>query len=200
MRFILILTSLLLASLNVFAQMGVSFGYNASRETTGSTIDGLYAGLFYDLKFSRKVYLQPHLLFTMSGSKFKENENKVIQHANYIEFPIPLSLRFPINEKDHFVLNLGPYIAYGVGGKTEKQDSNYNVSQSFQTFNILKRFDSGIYTSIAYANKNNSNYFFISYKHGLINTNKKPNIIENGHNWSIRIGFNISFNILDGMN
>lgn len=61
MRFIFILTSLLLASLNVFSQMGVSFGYNTSGETTGSTIDGLYAGLFYDLKFSRKIYLQPHL-------------------------------------------------------------------------------------------------------------------------------------------
>lgn len=59
------------------AQFGVKAGYSMSKSTgkDGSFLPGFYVGGLYDIKVSKSFYIQPQLLFSSEGTKYKFGSN-----------------------------------------------------------------------------------------------------------------------------
>lgn len=110
-------------------------GLNLSR-TTG--MDGNYGGIEIDSKlragyqfgvgldyeFNHRFALQPALLLSMKGSNYDvKPAGDGHDNALYLELPIMAALKFRINDDAKFVVNAGPYVAYGIGGKSKSRIS-----------------------------------------------------------------------------
>ncbi len=87
---------------------------------------------------------------------FKSKVNPV-----YLEIPILAAVKFPVSDNMKFVVNAGPYIAFGLGGKrtldysytsVDYPDENESTSTDYKLFKkedgaekaALKRFDLGL--------------------------------------------------------
>jgi hypothetical protein len=107
---------------------------------------GFTGGVSLDIRLSKLLSLQPELLFTMKGC-FREGYTDledpssgavVIQDAyneeslnmSYLEMPLLLIFNIPV-KKDHFNIGLGPYVAYGIAGKSNNHFSynNENIDE-----------------------------------------------------------------------
>lgn len=96
---------------------------------------GFNLGVVMDVPLSHELYLQPGLFFTQKGSLTKgvihDNFDRQIgayrisSSANYLQLPVLLSIR-PLPHKNlQWHINIGTYIAYGIGGE---QDRDYSGS------------------------------------------------------------------------
>lgn len=182
------------------AQSGVVGGLNISKKTfkEAKSQTGLYMGLFQDIRLTSEFYIQPRLLFSLGSTKSTKNNLETITKHNYLELHLYASFRLPLNDKDHFVLNIGPYVAQGISGKN-KTYSNWNVIHSRRTFDEIPSFDYGISGGLGYANKNNATYFFLDYIYGLKEVRDTSRQNSKGHSISFRVGLAISLRFFDWM-
>ena len=103
-----------ICSFTVFGQLqfGVKGGFNLSDLVVKSTeIDetnlkiGLTAGAFARIPISEWLVLQPEMLYTTKGSKYKYDETTVKANASYLDIPVLASIQVfgtPVS------INLGP--------------------------------------------------------------------------------------------
>ena len=100
------------------------------------------------------------LNFTGKGSKasvedpYEKAEEKYC--PTYLEIPLMAALKFNITDDMKFVVNAGPYLAIGLGGKDKykytDKETNTSVSTDYKLFKkedgaedaIMKRFDVGL--------------------------------------------------------
>lgn len=157
---IFILTSIVI---DANAQFGVKAGYSMSKSTEkdGSFLPGFYVGGLYDIKVSKSFYIQPQLLFSSEGTKYKQGSNTYLtEHAYFAELPVLASYRVYLNNNSSFNFNLGPYASVGLFGKTKHGSIKENTFQSG-----VERVDYGIKAGIDY--EMNHLIYSISYKQGL---------------------------------
>jgi hypothetical protein len=85
---------------------------------------GITSGVGLEIQVNKWFAVQPELLFSQKGfrTEFSEDgfESKSKNTLNYLELPILAKFKFDI-----FYANIGPYVAYGLGG-------NYSSEASFQ--------------------------------------------------------------------
>lgn len=151
---------LLTAVLGMFALAGfsqVKWDVKAGMSMSNLTGDventnmkvGYTVGVGVDYAFSDMWSLQSGLNFTGKGVSFDdvEGEDGGTWKLNYIELPILGAAKFALNDNMKFVVNAGPYLAVGLGGK-----ESYDDGDDFKLFSkedgleeaALKRFDLGI--------------------------------------------------------
>lgn len=113
--------------------------------------------------------MQPSLNFVSKGAKEKEeNLGKATINMLYIELPVMMAARFHLTKSSNLVLSFGPYVAYGVGGKTlmdidEKMIpsttgyTKFGGKYKLDTFGSMskgkmggERFDAGLVLGISY--------------------------------------------------
>lgn len=155
MRYKLI-TLLLILTTPLYSQWGIKGGLNGDwlKTPIGSTGGGSYnprlgfhLGGTYDLFLSNKLYLQPGLLFTTSGSNIETDYDPSINGKGFIETyaleaPLKLSFRPPIGKQNHFVLDIGLYAKYGLFGSYHMTyQSEETIKES--PFDYYNRFDAG---------------------------------------------------------
>ncbi len=113
---------------------------------------GFHAGIGADFEFAPNMSLQSGLFFSGKGAEYKYNSSKIKSTANFLQLPVHFAYKIDVTPGTKVVFHAGPYLAYGIGGKTKfnvsgtefakintfKDDSKYDV------FNGLKRFDSGL--------------------------------------------------------
>lgn len=116
---------------------------------------GFQFGLTAELKISEMVAFETGLLFTTRGVKMEEElfdeELKATINLNYLEIPLNAKLYFSEGETRIFGL-IGPYIAYGLSGKTkfettnagEKQTDSRDIKFGSSENDDLKSFDFGL--------------------------------------------------------
>ena len=137
--------------------LGVKGGLNISN-LSGKGVDdakmklGFHVGLGADYEFAPNMAVQSGLLFTTKGAKAKELGVEGTLDMMYLQLPVHFAYKMDINPGTRFVLHAGPYVAYGVGGKTKFEEKG--VSLSFDTFGKrkiggvevegAKRFDAGL--------------------------------------------------------
>lgn len=152
-----------------FAQVSFNAkaGLNLSTHMGDGTDDakflpGARVGVGLEYQFSDLVSLQPSLFFSMKGAKYSgeyslagtdvKGDIKFKQY--YLELPINVQFRVNIVDNTNFVFATGPYLAYGVGGKTSVSGSgnipflgNVSHSEDVKTFDEnglnFKPFDAG---------------------------------------------------------
>lgn len=166
----------LLIGINTYAQdktatFGVKAGVNLSN-FGGDGADGMDAkigfnvGLTVDYALTQDLYLLTGLEFTMKGGKDegsismihpdygtisfsgKENDNPM-----YLQIPIHLGYKLVVTDAAKIVFRAGPYIAYGIGGKSKIEggfmvggDAGVYIDDDYDFFgkDRAKRFDFGV--------------------------------------------------------
>ena len=116
------------AVLGMFALAGfsqvkwdVKFGMNFSNATKtkdviGDTkaLPGFNLGVGMDYGFSENWSLQSGLMISSKGYKIKDYSK---DRPIYLDIPILAAYKFNISDNTKFVINAGPYLAFGLGGK-----------------------------------------------------------------------------------
>jgi hypothetical protein len=106
---------------------GTSFGIRAGlnlqningRDTRDEKLENklvarFHAGVNAELGLADEFYVQPGVLFSTKGTKFKGSDASL--NISYIEVPINLLYK-PELGGGKLLLGFGPYIAFGIGGK-----------------------------------------------------------------------------------
>lgn len=125
------------------AKVGMSMT-NLTGDMDGDMKVGYAVGVGMDYSFSDAFSLQSGLNFTGKGTK----DEGVKVKMNYIELPVLAAYKFSLGENMKFVVNAGPYLAVGLGGKITADGSDEDVKlfskEDGAEEAIMKRFDMGI--------------------------------------------------------
>lgn len=144
---------LMTAVLGMFALAGFSqvkwdakFGMNFSNMTKideSKTLPGFTLGVGMDYGFNENWSLQSGLMISSKGFKFKEGDWKDKYRPIYLDIPILAAYKFNISDNTKFVINAGPYLAIGLGGKNKETDEE-DIKLFDKDGYDWKRFDLGI--------------------------------------------------------
>ena len=155
-----------------YLQGGVNFA-NITKDKNGNTQDNnvlttFNVGLMSRFGLSDIIDLEAGALLTGKGSKadsyFNNGSDYIKTKFNpvYVEVPVNLVVKFPLQKGTDLFVNAGPYIAIGVLGqsKTESKfgpltssskndikfsnDDPFTSQQDDAAYNKLKRFDYGL--------------------------------------------------------
>lgn len=164
---------------------GVIAGANLSAPAVKSTIDvksklapGFYVGGIVDIGINDMFSVQPGLNLSLKSAKVSttvfgtEYESKV--SPLYIELPVNAVAKFEVGP-GKILVNLGPYVAYGVGGKvksdavglTQAQDRSIEWGDD-KTKDDLKPLDIGANIGAGYQLANGL-FFNVGYQRGFTN-------------------------------
>ncbi|MBO9595063.1 MAG: PorT family protein [Niabella sp.] len=129
-----------MSQVEIGIRAGANFSNTALKDANDKKVDtklnpGWHAGVTFDIPVADEFYVQPGALFSTKGYKtdnsyFDGNANtnsKVT--ASYIEVPVNLLYK-PELGSGKLLLGVGPYVAYGVGGKWDSKFSSGNTSIS----------------------------------------------------------------------
>lgn len=126
------------------AKVGMSMT-NLTGDMDGDMKIGYNVGVGMDYAFSEDWSLQSGLSFTGKGAKGEGIKIKM----NYVELPILAAYKFALGENMKFVVNAGPYLAVGLGGKMTVDGEDGGSVKLFSKEDgaeeaLMKRFDLGI--------------------------------------------------------
>lgn len=139
--------------------LGIKGGLNMSNfygdELTDKNVKlGFHVGLAADYDFAYNMAIQSGLFFSTKGAKFTssigELSGEYSVNPMYLQIPVHLAYKVDVTPATRLVLHAGPYVAYGVGGKTEIKGSLGEISGEvdggnvFGENNLFKPFDAGL--------------------------------------------------------
>ena len=124
---------------------GVNFPKLYGDSFDGSDADtkfstGFNAGLTADLLITPEFYLQPGLLFTTKGAKTTNRNTKVTVNTSYIELPVNLIFK-PELGNGRLLLGAGPYVAYGITGKSKSKTGTIAIELDAKFKNTITAAD-----------------------------------------------------------
>lgn len=195
-----------------FAQAQFKIGARAGFNLTTITGDkevvesaklkpGFQVGVVGDYAFSEAFSIQPGIVFAQQGYKTNETGTsytyKTTLNLNYIQVPINAQYKFDLGSIK-LLLQAGPYLGYGIGGKYKYEWSGADESgkgdgkikfgdgdENEETLYIDKAFDFGIGAGVGVQVSNFQVAF--GYNLGLTSLNKakdaegnKKPIVKNG--------------------
>ncbi len=160
------------ASAQAYIQGGLNFA-NITTTNDGQTeknnmLTTFNVGILSRFGLSKTLDLESGLLFTGRGSKaetYFNNGNDYVKstfNPYYIEVPLNVVAKAPLEKKTALFFNAGPYIAIGVGGKSKSEskigplyssssksikfsnDDPFTSQQDDAAYDKLKRFDFGL--------------------------------------------------------
>ena len=164
--------NLVLLAAEVKETLAISMNANITKTNNGQTeknniLPSFNAGILARFGLSETVDLESGLLLTGRGSKaetyFNSGADYVKSKFNplYVEVPLNLIVKVPLDKTSGIFFNAGPYIAIGVGGKSKtasklgplyssssssikfSNDDPFTSQQDDAAYNKLKRFDFG---------------------------------------------------------
>lgn len=133
-KHIFLIACMLLLSISTIAQEveatsfgirgGINFQNINGKDASGDNLDNnlvlrFHAGVQANIPVAPDFYFQPGLLFTTKGAKTNSFLNSDAEFTiNYLELPLSFLYR-PLLGTGHLLLGFGPYVAYGLSGKTD---------------------------------------------------------------------------------
>lgn len=125
-------------------KFGMDFG-NMTQMDDSKALPGFTLGVGMDYEFNEHWAFQPGLMITSKGFKMKEMGEKYTARPIYLDIPLTAAYKFPITNNVKFVINAGPYLAIGLGGKAKWHIDNAGSEKMFKDDGMdWKRFDLGI--------------------------------------------------------
>ncbi|MET6999080.1 porin family protein [Chitinophaga defluvii] len=171
--------ALLIASLSFGqAKWGIVAGPNFSSITaknfttngkeTSKLITGVRAGVTVDIPLAEEFFIGTGLLYAGKGGKDKDNTDFKTT-LSYLQLPVNFMFK-PEVGSGNMVLAVGPYFAYGVGGKYKGKIGSVNFDTNVFDDGVmkLKRFDAGAGIQIGYEMLTGL-YFGLNADLGLVN-------------------------------
>ena len=103
---------------------------------------GFHVGVGADVGFTPNMFLQTGLFYTVKGAKtVGDAPISVIGDANYLQIPIHFAYKMDVAPGTKIVFHVGPYVAYGIGGKIKFGDEKINTFD--KDSGVFKPFDAG---------------------------------------------------------
>lgn len=132
---------------NKTSTFGVRGGINVSN--IGGDINnteaklGFNIGATLDYGLTSDIYLLTGLDLTSKGFKIKDDNSKSKANLIYIQLPVHVGYKLTVSNDTEITFHMGPYMAYGIGGKYKKDLEGLKTEGS--TFDVFRfnRFDFG---------------------------------------------------------
>jgi hypothetical protein len=110
---------------------GVNFQNLNGKDYQGNDLDlklktGFHIGVNAEIPIAPEFYLQPGVLFSTKGAKSKTDDDAKI-NISYIEVPINFLYK-PELSGGKLLLGIGPYVAFGVGGKVKGGNQEKDIT------------------------------------------------------------------------
>lgn len=102
---------------------------------------GFHAGLGADFEFAPNIGIQTGLFFSNKGAKYTVLNQELEANAYFLQLPVHAAYKIDVMPGTRVVLHAGPYVAYGIGGKT---DIGITEVDTFDKDFGLKPFDAGL--------------------------------------------------------
>ena len=125
------------------ARFDVKVGMSMTNVTANDETDmkvGYALGVGMDYAFNENWAFQPGIMFTGKGYKVGDVKAK----AHYLDIPLLAAYKMPVADDVKFVINAGPYLAFGIGGKNKWDDEGISISTDYFGDDGAKRFDLGL--------------------------------------------------------
>lgn len=124
------------------ARVGMNFSNMTKAEGT-KALPGFNLGVGMDYGFSENWSLQSGLMISSKGYKIKDYSK---DRPIYLDIPILAAYKFNISDNTKFVINAGPYLAFGLGGKCKfDEGGDYKLFKGEDGEDAeYSRFDLGI--------------------------------------------------------
>jgi hypothetical protein len=144
---------LVFAVTNLHAQVkfGPKVGLNLSTMTLksgGLSLDpktkvGFHIGGIFEIPLKGNFALQPGILYSLKGSKYKVDTEEMSIAPNYIEIPVCAVYHFGAGAVKISPF-AGPYFAYAIDGKTKSGGESANIKFGSENYDDMKPFDIGL--------------------------------------------------------
>lgn len=173
----------------------VRFGVTGGMNVTGiSDIEGSESKIGFNLglrgeyNFSKNVYVNAGLLWSMKGVKY--GDGNVKDNPSYLEIPIAVGGRYFISDGLSIFAETGPYFAVGVCGKSKAETKVGNIESTVKVDYFgddgAKRFDAG--WGLRAGVEVNKFQVHLGYEHGFVNIYD-----DNCKNWNFNVGVSYMF-------
>lgn len=199
-RKLLLMIFLSLSSIFIYAQDSpFQFGVKGGGNLFGTSMDikdyadkkikiGYLVGLSAEYEFTDNFYLQSGIYFITKGVKLKgdigssteKKHWKQTFNMQYLELPLLATYKIEMVSDTKVFFNAGPYVSYGIGGKTSILNDYVNldntvVKEKLDIFgdNRMKEFDFGLKFGIGLEFEKFT--FEWSYEFGLVDVEHKNN-------------------------
>ncbi len=206
---------------SVFLKGGLNLA-NVSINESGNIDDAkmllsFHAGIQGDIPVASFLSIQPGLLLSGKGSKTQSgntsdaNYYRATTNPIYIEMPVNIVFKAPLEKDTKFFAGAGPYIAMGIAGKRKadgkifglgfSRNDNIEFSNDDPTtsgeegagFGIIKRFDYGFNGTAGFEGKNV--LFSVNYGLGLAKLQSGDNSSTDDNNKHRVLSFTIGFRL-----
>jgi hypothetical protein len=160
-----------------------NFGGNKLEDLDNKNANlGFIAGITLDLPIASNFYLFTGFEYVTKGAKYKSESGSGSASLKftptYLQVPLHLGIKLPITESTKVVLGVGPYVAYGIGGKVKGEGSVGTITYDDKTDffgdnSFAKRFDlgAGINAGLEFGKLS----FSLGYDLGFLNILNKDN-------------------------
>ena len=189
MKKVFLAMAMMLVSVAGFSQLRLDarLGMSMTNYTKSDGLDmkvGYLAGIGLDYAFNDMWSFQSGVMFTGKGAKVSTTADDIDVTVkikpNYMDIPLMAALKLPVADDVKFVINAGPYMGIGLGGKytakgsdgsmalTESKKMFSDDSSNIIAFSKAKRFDLGLQYGVGaelgdhYLLNLNGQYGFIS--------------------------------------
>lgn len=127
------------------AKVGMNFS-NMTKDSEAKALPGFHLGVGMDYGFSENWSLQSGLMISSKGYKYDKDVLGADFKARpiYLDIPILAAYKFNISDNTKFVINAGPYLAFGLGGKGKFDVDGAEDIKVFKGEEGMSRFDLGI--------------------------------------------------------
>lgn len=169
---------------------------------------GYTFGVGVDYAINDMWAIQSGLNIASKGTKFDyvgEDENgddiSCTDKINpvYLELPILAAVKFPVSDNMKFVVNAGPYLAFGLGGKYKDDESSDGDFKLFKKEDgaseaFMNRFDLGLQYGVGlefghYLVNLSGQYGFLKPLKGDAYNNKGDKVSPKNLNFAITVGY-----------
>lgn len=187
------------------AEGGVQFGIRAGLNMAGMAYEednvtvskdnktNWHVGIIADIPMMESLYVQTGLYLQNKGYKEKEGGYELTANPMYLEIPVLASYRYNFSDAAQLQINVGPYFAYGVGGKIKETDDG--DEDKWDCFGDKedadwKRFDCGLQIGAGLTIAKNY-YIGAAYEFGFSNIAKDSGDGKlKNKNWMFSVGYN----------
>jgi hypothetical protein len=132
-------------------RLGVKAGLNVSNATNiGSTYNqtrfGFHGGLFTEIGFSKKIILQPELLYSIKGFKFPGTPYNYGGMLSLRYVSVPLLAGFRATKQ--FTILLGPEYSFLTKANSKFDGSDHDISKNYRKWDVA--IDLGVTINITH--------------------------------------------------
>ncbi|OJU56593.1 MAG: hypothetical protein BGN96_14370 [Bacteroidales bacterium 45-6] len=151
---------------------------------------GFIGGITLDLPIASNFYLFTGVEYVIKGAKYESKSGSASASLKltptYLQMPLHLGVKLPITDNTKVVLGVGPYFAYGIGGKVKGEGTAGGITYGDKTDffgdnSFAKRFDvgAGINAGLEFGKLS----FSLGYDLGFLNIlNKNSDNLNNQFN------------------